>query len=564
MDAKTLAEIGQDLFAKRGSLMMLWQEQGENFYPERADFTYRRSLGTDFASNLMTSYPLLCRRDLGDQIGTMLRPTAKPWFEMKTLDEGRMNNDARRWLQEKTGIQRRAMYDRKSLFTKAMKEGDHDYAAFGQTVPSVRLNRNRDTLLYQTWHLRDVAWKENEDGQVCGVWRKWKPGARELKRMFGDRIHRDVEQLLTQNKPFEETECMHMVVEMDLYDGEMDRYDWEAGKSAPRKVSARDRERFPYVSIYYDVAHDHVMEAMGVFNKEYIVSRWQTVSGSQYAFSPATIAALPDARLIQAMTYTLLEAGEKVVNPPIIATEDVVRSDVAIYAGGLTWIDRDYDEKLGAALRTMPIDAKGMPLGIEMMKDSRSMIMQAFYLSKLNLPQRSAEMTAYEVGQRIQEYIRGALPLFEPMEDERNGQVCDVTFELLFRAGAFGSPQDMPASLQGAEIQFGFMSPLHDAIEELKGQKFLQMGSYIAAAVQLDPSAAAIPDVKVALRDALQAVGTPATWMRSEVTVKQIEDQAQAAQKAQATLAAMQQGSEVVGNLAGAAKDQAAATAVPA
>ena len=544
MDAKTLGEIGQDLFAKRGSLMMLWQETAENFYPERADFTYRRSLGTEFAAGLMTSYPLMCRRDLGDQIGTMLRPTAKPWFEMKTQDEARMDNRARRWMQWATGIQRRAMYDNKSLFTKASKEGDHDFAAFGQTVLSCRMNRNRDALLYQCWHLRDVTWQENSDGEICAIWRKWKPGARELKRMFGDRIHRDVQQLIDQRKPFEETECMHIIVEADMFDDD-----------------ARGR---PYWSIYYDVAHDHVMEKVAVWNKEYMISRWQTVSGSQYAFSPATVAALPDARLIQAMTYTLLEAGEKVVNPPMVATEDVVRSDMAIYAGGTTWVDRDYDERLGDALRPMNIDAKGMPLGVDMQKDCRAMIMQAFYLNKLNLPQRSAEMTAYEVGQRIQEYIRGALPLFEPMEDERNGQVCEITFDVLLRAGAFGSPQDMPESLRGADIQFGFMSPLHDAIEELKGQKFINMGQYIAAAVQLDPSAAAIPDVKVALRDVLQGVGTPATWVRDEVTVRQIEEQEAAAKKAAATLAVMQQGSEVVGNLAGAAKDQAAATAVPA
>jgi hypothetical protein len=85
------------------------------------------------------------------------------------------------------------------------------------------------------------------------------------------------------------------------------------------------------------------MEEVSQWNREYSIERWQTVSGSQYAYSPATIVALPDARLLQAMTYTLLHAGEKIVDPPLIATEDVVRSDVALYAGGITWIDRDYE-----------------------------------------------------------------------------------------------------------------------------------------------------------------------------------------------------------------------------
>jgi len=66
------------------------------------------------------------------------------------------------------------------------------------------------------------------------------------------------------------------------------------------------------------------------------------------------------------------------------------------------------------------------------------------FLNKLSLPPADREMTAYETGQRIQEYIRNALPLFEPMEMEYNGALCEDTFEALMRVGAFGSPQDIP------------------------------------------------------------------------------------------------------------------------
>ena len=79
MDVKKLRDVADDLFAKKAPLNTLHQEIADQFYPERADFTTKRSLGTDFAANLMTSYPVLCRRDLGDQFSSMLRPTAKEW-----------------------------------------------------------------------------------------------------------------------------------------------------------------------------------------------------------------------------------------------------------------------------------------------------------------------------------------------------------------------------------------------------------------------------------------------------------------------------------------------------
>jgi len=183
----------------------------------------------------------------------------------------------------------------------------------------------------------------------------------------------------------------------------------------------------------------------------------------------------------------------------------------------------------------------------------------------LTLPQRAPEMTAYEVGQRVQEYIRGALPLFEPMEYECNGQECEEVFDLMMRNGAFGSPADMPKSLQGAEFHFQFTSPLHDAIEQVKGQKFNEAKQLIAEAVALDQSAAATIDATIALRDTLMGIGVPAKWIRTEVEVEDIKAQQQAAAQAQQTLAAMQQGADVAGTMATAQKDRAMAeTAVAA
>lgn len=563
MNAKELNETAELLFGKRSTLLSLWQEQADNFYPERADFTYQRTLGTDFAANLMSSYPVVVRRELADQLTTMLRPSSKPWFHLAAVDSTREDNEAKRWMQWAENTQRRAMYDRKTMFTRATKEGDNDFACFGQLVMSIRLNKFANALLYRTNHLRDCAWMEDEEGNISMVVRKWKPYARDLDRQFGDKVHHRVKQFLEQNKPFEEIECVHMVVASDMYSGDIDSYERDAvtgsAKPSRRQIAQGEREKYPYVHIVYDRANLHLIEAKCSYNKEYIVPRWQTVSGSQYAFSPATVAGLPEARLIQAMAYTLLEAGEKVTNPPMIATVDVVRSDMAIYAGGTTWVDRDYDERMGDALRPMNIDAKGMPLGLEMLQDSRQMLAQCFYLNKLTLPVNRPEMTAYEVGQYVAEYIRNAMPIFEPMEQTYNGDMCEVTFDVLRRAGAFGNPMDMPPTLQGADLQFRFESPLHDAIEAQKGQKFLEMKGLIAEAVSMDQSAAALPDVKVALRDALMGIGVEAKWVRSEVTVQQIEDQQKAAQEAEQTLAAMQQSSEVVKNLTPAIQAQAEA-----
>ena len=73
MNIKQLKEVVDGLFTERATFVNLLQEISENFYPERADFTINRVHGNEFAGELQTSYPILTRRDLGDQISCLLK-----------------------------------------------------------------------------------------------------------------------------------------------------------------------------------------------------------------------------------------------------------------------------------------------------------------------------------------------------------------------------------------------------------------------------------------------------------------------------------------------------------
>ena len=114
LDVKKLIGQGDQLFGNRGTLMLLWQDIAENFYPERADFTVKRTIGDDYAGNLTSSYPLLVRRELGDSISSMLRPRGQEWFSIAVERQEDLNNSGKEWLQWATGVQKRAMYDKQS------------------------------------------------------------------------------------------------------------------------------------------------------------------------------------------------------------------------------------------------------------------------------------------------------------------------------------------------------------------------------------------------------------------------------------------------------------------
>lgn len=539
--AKDIKGRGDALYNKRQSLDSLWQEIAENFYPERADFTVSRSLGDELVDELYDSYPLIARRDLGNSISAMLRPKGTEWFHIGVAGPETVDVWGKRWLEAKTRSMRRAMYARAAQFTRATKEADHDFATFGQCVLSVEMNSDKTDFLFRCWHLRDVVWAEGRDGTVDEVHRRWKAPASVLVKLFSKTISTDVQDI-ARNAPFKEIDVRHIVIRSDEYHGEGDK-----------KFNTK------YVSLYIDVARDEVIEETGINHPIYVVPRWQTVSGSQYAHSPATVVALADARQLQTMSRVLIEAGEKTVDPPMIATQEAVRSDMALFAGGVTWVDSAYDEKLGAALRPITQDRSGLPIGLQMQAMQREMISEAFYLNKLNLPPAGGAMTAYEVSQRIQEFIRSTMPLFEPMEDDYNGQLCEATFELGFANGLFGSVKDIPESLSGRDIEFKFESPLHDAIDRAAGARFQEASEMLAVAAQLDPNTIIHIDPHTALRDSLDKIGVPQKWITPEDdAAKQLGDLRAAEGQAQV----MQQLESVTGAVQGAGEAAQAVEAV--
>jgi hypothetical protein len=534
--AQQLIAQGNKLFSRRTSLESLWQEVAENFYPERADFTVCRTLGEDFAADLYSSYPLIVRRELGNSFSSMLRRKDQEWFKISVDRDDQLDQAGREWLEWASGVQRRAMYDPMANFVRATKEGDHDFAAFGQCVISEEVHWENVALIYRTWHLRDVAWREREDGSICDRHHKFKETAYNLKRRFGeDKLHPRMNECFTSGRdPFQEFNCRRIILPAK---------DYELRDGKPN--------RFPWVSVFLDVDNNHMIDDTPSRSAVYQIPRWQTVSGSQYSYSPAVVAGLPDARLLQAISLTLLEAGEMAVRPPLIAVNDAIQGGTQLYAGGITNVDAAYDERLGEVLRPIYQDKTGLPFGIEIAQAKEEALRRAFFIDKLRmLPPK--EMTAYEASKWTQDWIREAIPLFEPMEDEYNARLCMQTFDDLLAVGAFGPPQDIPESLQGAKVSFKFDSPLSQAIERQKGQKLGEARQLIDLAMPLDQSAAAMIDVRVALREALNGIGVPAKWLRTERAVDAHAKELAAQQEQQQQVADLQAGADA-GKTAGEA-----------
>lgn len=552
-----LIEIGNRLFSKRFPLLTLWQTFAENFNPIRADFTRVRYISEEFASYLMTGRPVLAHRELTNAVSTILRPRGVQWFKPSVEDEALNADPQVQQYYDFIGKRMRSVFDdRRSQFRRATKEGDGDYMLFGQCVIEPRPNDTLDGMLYRTWHLRDCVWSESPNLIIDSFHRKWQLEARQLvalakasKWELSPEVTRKADK-----DPAMPCNCRVIVIPTDEYDS--------FGKDEEGFKRKRNKA-LPYVHVVIDEDNNKVLEETPKHDLGYVIPRWVTIGGfSQYAYAPTAIIALPDGRMLQQMTLTLMEIGQKIVDPPMIAVGDAIQGGTNLYAGAINWVDPDYDERTGEVLRPITIDGKGLQWGTEYEEKIEQVINEAFFLNVLNLPQFDAkEMTAEEWRGRMQEYVRKATPLFEPMDVEYNGQLCDTTFNHMFRMGMFGSPMDVPSALRGQEIKWTFNNPLVAAEEQQKTESFTRLSQMIGAAMQIVPDVIADVDYDRAFRDAIPGTGAPAKWVRpveqSNALKAQQRQQQQAAQNAQQLGAVAEHGGKIanaVGNVADAAK----------
>jgi hypothetical protein len=334
--AKEIIDLGNHLFDKKRPLDSLHQEIAWQFAPDLAEFTSPHTLGEDWGSDRMDGFPEQVSRELSNQIGTFLRPSGKPWFKQSTGDDVLDSDESNAQFLEYMGnTLRRELYRRKTGFVAACKEADRFYVNFGQAVISVEeAPLTRDHLFFRNHHIKDCAWLDNQLGEVDHLHRRQKMTARQLKRMFGaTRLHKSIVEA-AQKEPNREFEIRFVSMPTDEYE------DFSLGATGDKPRAGKN---LPFTLCVIDVENCCVIKEGGLVTFNYVVPRWMRMASSQYAFSPATMTALADARMAQMLSQILLESGEKAVDPPTLAKRDVAIGEPSIAAGGITWIDVEHE-----------------------------------------------------------------------------------------------------------------------------------------------------------------------------------------------------------------------------
>lgn len=513
--------------------MNLWQELAEILLPESAAFTRAFSPGTERAEDIYDGTPRLALRELASTLDGLLKPKTSNWFDITVSDERLLDDDeVLAWLADTKERMWRAVYRSDARFIQKSTEVDTSLAAFGHGVLWVEQNSQRNGLMFRSFHNAKAAIGENADGVVDQISVEEQLTPLQAERKFGrDNLGQKTIENLDRSQTRDAKQKFVQIV--------LPRDDRDATKI--------DAPNMPFVTALVDVDSEHIVDEAGYIEFPAAVPRWETAPDEVYGRSPGMMA-LPDARTLQAMGKTLLIGGERAVDPPIGVMNDSVMSPVRNFPGGVTVFDTT--EAGNQPVFQFPV-SPNIPLGIEMQQAHRQQVEQAFFRNVFRLPVDGPEMTATEIIERKEEFIRVLGPVFGRQETDYIGKTVERVFGIMMRAGAF---LPMPDALQDAEIEFRYQSPIQRARKQLEIASLGQTLQQIAPMAEAKPELLDHIDGDAIMRDSPEWAGLPVKWLKSQDTVEQERQARQQQQAINEMAGAAQPVSEAVKNVAEAEK----------
>lgn len=548
--ALDLLDRNKTLCGKRDVWLPMWQQLADMYYPNRGGFTFPILQGQETQTEIYDTTPMLSRRALATAIDGLLKPSTSRWFWMKAKNDTVNEDDqAKSWFDAVGDRMWSAIYDPMARFIQHSGAVDNDLAALGLGYLWIGENRNRDGLNFRSIHIGDCAIDENADGQVDTIYitRRWT--ARQAYQRFGDKAGKKALEALREENGKHKDKLFEYV--QAVYPRE------------DRDQRAKDNKNMPFANCIVSKVDEEVIEESGFQEFPVAIPRWECAPGEIYPRSPGMMA-LPDSRTLQAMGHTILVGGQRAVDPPTWVVDDAVLSAVRTFPGGLTVIDAEAARSSGGKPIGQLEMGANIPIGREMQNDYREMVGNAFFKNVFNLP-LDQQMTATEVVERKEEFIRTIGPTMGQLENDYIGVIVRRVFGILMRASidVKGNPIDggpippPPDILANTEAEFEFMSPIQQARKQIEAHALTQAFQVIGPVLQIQPAAIDNIDGDEIVRDVPDMFQMPHKWIKS----LDARDAARQQRQQQAAGPAMVQGAQGVADVVKTVADAHAATA---
>ena len=537
----------EDLRQARNTWETAWKDIRDYVSPGRGQFRGEKpGAGERRDDRIINSTALLAHRVLAAGMQSGLTSPARPWFRLAVHDPALgQYGPVRNWLDS---VQDRMLT---VLSRSNVYNGLHviygEVGAFGVGAV-ILLGDYRDVIRCRPYTCGEFCLGVGPDLRVDTVLREYSMAAAQMVGEFGDEsVSEAVRTAYRDHSTEKQFQVVHLIEPND------DRVE---GLPGARGMAWR--------SLYWEEAGDRGVEderaflRVGGFEELPVMApRWDVIGSDAYGRGPGWVV-LGDAKMLQKMEEDKLIALDKLINPPMEANANLMRTGVNVLPGGVTFIENGAQGTSGLkpAYQINPDLQSQMFCIQEVQKRIESGMFQDLFLMLAQTDRR--QITAREVAERHEEKLLMLGPVLERLESELLDPLIDRTFNLMLRAGLIPPP---PEELAGMPLKVEYVSILAQAQRMVGITAIEQVAGFVGNLAGVKPEVLDKFDADEAVDRYGEMLGVPpGVVVPDEIVAKVREQRAKAqaeqakAQEAQAMMAQLTQGAQAASTTAQAAK----------
>ena len=463
--------------------------------------------------------------ELACALHSYMTSPAERWFEIQAtgLAAEDLSPDEMEWLEHVSETIYAQFRNPRSNIDAALHEAYLDIGSFGTCAVYQEWDSVVRGIVFSAEPMAHCYFLENNSGHVDTIYRKKSWTIRQVAQEFGEVLPPKLMEIA--KKDWDKyVEVMHCVYP---------RTDKRVGQT-PTSMK--------YGSMWICLTTQERLYEGGYEGLPYHVARWTKLAGECYGRGPAR-KCLPDIKMLNAMEKTIIKAGQKQVDPPLLLANEGWFLPIKTAPGSLIFKENEESQ-------IIPLETKGnLPWGEEKAEQKRTFIKQCFYSDWIRMEKQNTEMTAYEVQDRRDEKLRLISPILGRLVTELHGPLIRRSYELLNSRGLL---EPAPQSLTQRKLTIGYMSP---ASRAQLGSQAMQISRYIQDLIplaQLNPGIMDAVDFDKVAQVLATVRGTPRSIMRSPEDLAAKREASEQMQMAQNMAAMAEPASKAIKNVADA------------
>lgn len=577
--AKTKREkyeiLRAQLEQERASFIPTWRDLGDYFMPRRPRFFVSdTNKGDRRSTKIINTTPLTAVRTIRSGMMSGITSPARPWFRLTTPDPDLAEfASVKKWL----SIVEQRMRDiflRSNLYN-ALPIVYGDMAVFG-TGAMMMEEDFQDVVRFYTFPIGSYMIGVDERGHVNTFFREFRMTVRNLISKFGQKdakgkpdwtkfsLH--VRNLFDQGNLDVWIDVCHVIQPNDEYD--------------PEKLGAQFKR---FTSCYYEKGFSGTTGQGGNYMRDenvllresgydffpVMAPRWEVTGEDAYGTASPGWNALGDNKQLQLGEKRLMQAIEKMVNPPMVAHPSMKTVKTSILPGDISYAAEDDGKPKFRPAHV--VDPRVQELILKN-QEIEARINEAFFKPSFLMfseIENSRDMTIPEIDERSQEKLLILGPMLEQSNQDLHTPLIDNTFDIMLRqsldaAGNFipgALIPEPPPELDGVKLKVEQVSIIAQAQKRvgLTGvERTVKFALEVAGAKQ-DPTVLDKIDFDQTIDIYGDMTSLPVGIIRSDEDVAKMREARQAAQAEQEAAATLETGAKVAKDLAGAKLEEKSA-----